>query len=534
MVDIERIEYEELSGDYAIFNNQKLLEECSRLYSAHYGYWSHESSHSPSKRIKLSANRIRDWLETGNADLCMARLEGKLIAYAIVIRSKQRISINSKKESGNISWVTQLVVHEDYRNQGIAKDLLFSIWSFSNDLVWGLITANPYAIRALEKATRRRCSPERIKRNKDKLRNIAIKDLSYYKIGKSTPIKVGEKTSKINTEFFVDHSQVPEMMEKASANGIPWELGNLDEGWEWFAFTFGDQDQMELANEEIKGMVRASAQIAKQAYSRMLLNKDHKWSRGTPQEVEFIVKNCGLTKGARVLDVGCGLGRHAMELARKNLNVVGIDYVLGFIQKAEREAQKENLQTVEFIVGDAREGISSDTEWESNYDAVICLYDVIGSFIDDTENKKILETIAKSMKQNAKAVITVMNHQLTEKRAWQKDHVFSFESEPNRLRDLKPSGIMETNGNIFDPEYYLVDKDTHIVYRREQFTGTKEKKLSKELIVMDKRYTEAEITTLCQEAGLNVESVKYVNTGKWNDSLDSSEAKEIMVICTKR
>nr|VFJ50374.1 MAG: Acetyltransferase (GNAT) family protein [Candidatus Kentron sp. FW] len=535
-MDIENVQYEQLPADFAINDTGSLLEECSHLYSNHYGRWSKDAPHhGTGNRIKLSAEMLRTrWLENENANLYTARLEGKLIGYAIAIRLRYNDKTYRVKDEKNgiFSWVTQLVVHEDYRNRGIAKQLLFSIWGLSNDFAWGLLTANPYAIRALEKATRRRCNPERIRRNKQKLLNIACRDLGgCYGIKKSTRIDVSKAGSKIDTKFFVDHSQVPEMIQKAVPNGMPWVLGDLEEGWEWFAFTFQDQEQLKLTGDEIEGMIRASDQVAQKAYSRMLLDKGHKWAGHTDKEVEFIIEKCALTPGKTVLDMGCGLGRHALKLAERGLQITGIDYILEFIERAKQEAKNRKLETVRFIDGDGRE-----LESDECYDAVVCLYDVIGSFIDEEENRKILGNIARHLKPDGVAIITVMNHELTIRLAQDRfpGHIFSFDSEPNRVLDLEPAGIMEETGNIFDPKHYLVDKNTHIVYRNEQFTGGR--KLPEQLVVMDKRYTEQEITELCEATGLVVQWAKYVGAGRWDDSLEPTEkaAKEIMVFCKKR
>nr|VFK18635.1 MAG: Methyltransferase domain-containing protein [Candidatus Kentron sp. LFY] len=528
VMGIENVQYKQLPAAFARVD-EGLLEECSCLYSDHYGHWSRNAPHAPGEKIRLSANKLRDcWLENKTANLYTARLEKGLIGYAIAIRPKY-------KDYGVFSWVTQLVVHEDYRNRGIAKRLLFSIWGLSNDFAWGLLTANPYAIRALEKATRRRCSPKRIAINKRKLFNIACENLGdcyqidcdFPRINKdSKQITVDETGSKIDTRFFVDHSRIPEMVEGALSNGTPWVLGDLEEGWEWFAFTFNDQEQLKLTSDEIEGMIRMSEQVVKRAYSRMLLDKKHKWAKHADKETDFIVEHCRLTPGDTVLDMGCGSGRHALALAEKGLRVTGIDYIPEFTERANQEARKKGLETVEFRTADGRE-----MELDQDYDAAICLYDVVGSFMDDEENKKILISIARGLKPDGVAMITVMNYELTIHNA---QHVFSFDSEPNRVLELEPSGIMEETGDIFDPRHYLVDENTHCVYRNEQFTSGES--LPKQLIVVDKRYTRQEITTLCEEAGLEVQWAKYTGAGKWRDSFDATEAaaKEIMVFCKKR
>src|SRR6476646_2231784 len=45
----------------------------------------------------------------------------------------------------------------------------------------------------------------------------------------------------------------------------------------------------------------------------------------TRREVDFAVERLELAPGARVLDVGCGHGRHSLELARRGFGVVGVD-----------------------------------------------------------------------------------------------------------------------------------------------------------------------------------------------------------------
>ena len=60
-------------------------------------------------------------------------------------------------------------------------------------------------------------------------------------------------------------------------------------------------------------------------------------TKGTVQEVDHIVEVLGLASGHRVLDVGCGTGRHAIELAARGIRVHGIDISQRFIDIATRE-----------------------------------------------------------------------------------------------------------------------------------------------------------------------------------------------------
>src|SRR5215213_9297819 len=64
----------------------------------------------------------------------------------------------------------------------------------------------------------------------------------------------------------------------------------------------------------------------------------YSFTRGTEQEVGFLVDRLGLRPGMRVLDVGCGPGRHALELARRGLRVVGLDISARFLGLAAARA----------------------------------------------------------------------------------------------------------------------------------------------------------------------------------------------------
>jgi 2-polyprenyl-3-methyl-5-hydroxy-6-metoxy-1,4-benzoquinol methylase len=70
-------------------------------------------------------------------------------------------------------------------------------------------------------------------------------------------------------------------------------------------------------------MIKASDQVTKQAYSRMTLGTAHLWARHAPDEAKFVCESCKLKPGDRVLDLGCGNGRHVLELARMGIQVTG-------------------------------------------------------------------------------------------------------------------------------------------------------------------------------------------------------------------
>ncbi|MEM9561271.1 MAG: class I SAM-dependent methyltransferase [Actinomycetota bacterium] len=80
----------------------------------------------------------------------------------------------------------------------------------------------------------------------------------------------------------------------------------------------------------------------------------YSFTRGTVGEVDAVVELAGLDAASSVLDVGCGPGRHALELARRGHPVVGLDISRRFVELARRSAADEGLDGATFEVADAR------------------------------------------------------------------------------------------------------------------------------------------------------------------------------------
>ena len=91
------------------------------------------------------------------------------------------------------------------------------------------------------------------------------------------------------------------------------------------------------------------------------------FTTGTAQEVEFLVAEFGLTPGCRVLDAGCGPGRHALALAARGIDVVGVDLSDDFVAQARASATAADLPAT-FTVADVR-----SIAFVEEFDAVLCL-----------------------------------------------------------------------------------------------------------------------------------------------------------------
>lgn len=147
-----------------------------------------------------------------------------------------------------MAWVSLLVVHQTYRSARIATRLLYSVWQFSDCYAWGLATANPLAVRALETATRRPCRARYIgERDSEILRHVRQQveylpdDLQRDADGRPTP--------RVDTQFFLDHGVVPGLRNLTARGDRPWALGEIDDGEEWLACTFRDQPPQAIDDE---------------------------------------------------------------------------------------------------------------------------------------------------------------------------------------------------------------------------------------------------------------------------------------------
>ena len=124
--------------------------------------------------------------------------------------------------------------------------------------------------------------------------------------------------------------------------------------------------------------------------------------QATQAEAEFVIESMGLQPGAQVLDVGCGYGRHAMELAARGYHIVGLDMSTPLLVRGGEEAHRRNL-TINFVRGDMRE-----IDFDSQFDGAYCLFSTFGYFDDET-NKKTIANIARALKPGGRVLIEILN-----------------------------------------------------------------------------------------------------------------------------
>jgi D-alanine-D-alanine ligase len=136
----------------------------------------------------------------------------------------------------------------------------------------------------------------------------------------------------------------------------------------------------------------------------------------TAEEVDFILAITGIKPGGKILDIGCGAGRHSIEFARLGYDVLGIDPSAAMIATAKEKGVDEELKP-EF-----RQMRGEDLNFTSEFDVAICLFTTLGQVNDQDDNHQLLFNAARALRNGGRFIVElqlpayVENHLKTEER----------------------------------------------------------------------------------------------------------------------
>lgn len=213
-----------LSQAQILDHDEDLLIKLSELFGKNYGVWS-DKGPRPGKPVTMTIKLIKHLL-LFDEEACgvVVASEGdplNVIGQAFYYKF-------STHNLGNVCWITQLVTCRQFRRKGIATKLVNVALRSDNFNVCGLVTSNPYAIRALERASSSICNRTFIENHSNEL--IQNSTLPYIDHN-----MIVDKNVSINTQFYIDHTKVSEIIEKEK-KASRWKFGELLDGHEFFCF----------------------------------------------------------------------------------------------------------------------------------------------------------------------------------------------------------------------------------------------------------------------------------------------------------
>jgi 2-polyprenyl-3-methyl-5-hydroxy-6-metoxy-1,4-benzoquinol methylase len=253
----------------------------------------------------------------------------------------------------------------------------------------------------------------------------------------------------------------------------------------------------------------------KQWYEELFVNYGVKYdnesfTQGTVGECDFIEKEIKYNKATKILDIGCGTGRHSIELARRGYRIVGIDLSESQLKRAKEKASQQNLK-IDFQKHDARK-----LPFSHEFDLVIMLCE--GSFPlmeTDEMNYQILQNAAKALKPVGKVIFTTLNGLFP-----------LFHSVKEFLASEAKEGNATCGKNSFDLMTFR-DLNTTIF---EDDLGNK-----KELHCNERYYVPSEITWLLKTLKFKTIDIYGAKLGAFSrsDKL-TTEDFEMLVVAEKR
>jgi 2-polyprenyl-3-methyl-5-hydroxy-6-metoxy-1,4-benzoquinol methylase len=231
--------------------------------------------------------------------------------------------------------------------------------------------------------------------------------------------------------------------------------------------------------------------------------------QGTIGECDFIEREIEYNKSLKVLDVGCGTGRHAIELSRRGYKVTGVDLSGSQLARAKQKANEQNLK-IKFLKHDAR-----NLPFLNEYDLVIMLCEGAFPLMETDEmNFDILKGATQALKKNGRIIFTTLNG------------LFPLY---HSVEAFCAAGAQEGNATYRSNTFDLMTFRDHNITEIEDDDGNK-----KRLECNERYYVPSEITWLLKSLGYKQIDIFGAKLGAFsrNDKL-TTEDFEMLVVAEK-
>jgi 2-polyprenyl-3-methyl-5-hydroxy-6-metoxy-1,4-benzoquinol methylase len=230
------------------------------------------------------------------------------------------------------------------------------------------------------------------------------------------------------------------------------------------------------------------------------------FTQGTVGECDFLEKEINFNKELKIIDIGCGTGRHSIELSKRGYSMTGIDLSESLLEKA-REKAKQNGLHIEFLRQDARR-----MTFDNEFDLAIMMCE--GGFPlmeTDEMNFEILKNVSQSLKNKSKLIFTTLNG------------LFPLY---HSINDFLAGEVMEGNATYNSKNFDLMTFRDYNITKVTDDNG-----VEKELECNERYYVPSEITWLLKTLGFTKIEIFGAKLGAFSrDDKLTTEDFEMLVI----
>jgi SAM-dependent methyltransferase len=214
----------------------------------------------------------------------------------------------------------------------------------------------------------------------------------------------------------------------------------------------------------------------------------YSFTKGTKQEVDFLCDALDLIAGSRVLDVGCGPGRHAHAMAALGLEVVGIDISQRFVDLAIE-------RTPDGVAAAFRRVDARALPFESEFDAAISLCQGAFGLVGPGDDITVLTGMARALRPGGRFAVSAFSSYF-------------------QVRYPQEQGMFDARTGV----------------HHERTTLKNEAGEETEADLWTTCYTARELALLCDRAGLSLEAMWSVDSGHYRREPPTIESPELLMV----